>query len=116
LRQIRPIVDLLSPLRAAIEARDQCVASAGSSSSVAVMTCSTLSSRIDGGRPGRGSSHSPSSRCAANRRRHLLTVIGSTRRSAATCLFEAPPAQASTILARNASAWLVLARRAQPVS
>ena len=111
LRQIRPIVDGDSPLRSAIEARDQCVASWGISSSVAVITSSTLSSRTDGGLP-RGSSHSPSSRCAANRRRHLLTVIGSTRRSAAACLFEAPSAQASTILARSASAWLVLARRA----
>ena len=43
-RQIRPIVDGESPLRAAIEARDQCVASFGVSSKVAVMTCSTLSS------------------------------------------------------------------------
>src|SRR5215472_1967258 len=55
-RQIRPIVDLDSPLRAAIEDRDQCVAPCGVSSKVAVMTSSTLSSKIDGGRPGRGSS------------------------------------------------------------
>jgi hypothetical protein len=41
---------LLSPLRLAIEARDQCVASFGSSSRVAVKTSSTLSSKIDGGR------------------------------------------------------------------
>ena len=116
LRQIRPIVDLLSPLRPAIEALDQCVASAGISSSVAVMTSSTLPSRIDGGRPGRGSSTSPSHRCAANLLRHLLTVAGSTRRSAAACLFVAPPAQASTILARSASAWLVFARRTHRVS
>jgi len=46
-RQIRPTVDLLSPLRFAIEARDQCVASFGVSSKVAVMTSSTLSSRTD---------------------------------------------------------------------
>ena len=116
LRQIRPIVDGDSPLRSAIEARDQCVASSGISSSVAVMTSSTLSSRTDGGRPGRGSSHSPSSRCAANLPRHLPTVAGSTRRSAAACLFDAPSAHASTILARSASAWLVLARRAHRVS
>ena len=116
LRQIRPIADLLSPARLAIEARDQCVASWGISSSVAVMTSSTLSSRIDGGRPGRGSSTSPSSRFAANLPRHLLTVAGSTRRSAAACLFDAPSAHASTILARSASAWLVLARRAHRVS
>src|SRR6266568_762093 len=91
LRQIRPIVDLLSPLRPAIEDRDQCVASGGISSSVAVMTSSTLSSRTDGGRPGRGSSASPPSRRAANLPRHLLTVAGSTRRSAAACLLDAPP-------------------------
>ena len=88
----------------------------GSSSSVAVMTSSTLSSRIDGGRPGRGSSVSPSSRCAANLLRHLLTVAGSTRSSAAACLFAAPSAQASTILARSASAWPVFARRTHRVS
>ena len=116
LRQIRPIVDLLSPLRSAIEARDQCVASGGISSSVAVMTSSTLSGRTDGGRPGRGSSCRPSHRCAANLLRHLLTVFSSARRSAAACLFVAPSAQASTILARSASAWLVLARRAHRTS
>ena len=33
--QIRPIVDLLSPLRAAIEARDQCVAFFGVDSNMA---------------------------------------------------------------------------------
>ena len=77
MRQIRPIVDFDRPARSAIEARDQCVAPAGISSSVAVMTSSTLSSRIDGGRPGRGSSASPSSRFAANLLRHLLTVAGS---------------------------------------
>jgi len=52
LRQIRSTVDLLRPLRLAIGARDQCVASPGSSSRVAVTTSSTLSSRIDGGRAG----------------------------------------------------------------
>src|ERR1035441_4696059 len=114
LRQIRPIVDLDRPVRSAIEARDQCVASCGISSSVAVMTSSTLSSRIDGGRPGRGSSHSPSRRRVRNRLRHLPAVAGSTRRSAATCLLESPSAHASTILARSASAWLLLARRAPP--
>ena len=62
LRQIRPTVDSDRPLRRAIEARDQCVASRGISSRVAVTTSSTLSSRTDGGRPGRFSSCSPSSR------------------------------------------------------
>jgi diacylglycerol O-acyltransferase / wax synthase len=50
-----------------------------------------LSSRIDGGRPSRGSSTSPSSRRTANLPRHLLTVAGSTRRSAATRAVAAPP-------------------------
>jgi hypothetical protein len=40
-RQIRPIVDFDSPVRAAIEARDQCVAFFGVSSRVAVTTSST---------------------------------------------------------------------------
>src|SRR5215217_8097735 len=53
LRQIRPIVDGARPDRRAIDARDQWVASLGVSSSVAVRTCSTWSSRVDGGRPGR---------------------------------------------------------------
>ncbi|WP_372455793.1 hypothetical protein [Nonomuraea sediminis] len=42
-RQIRPIVDLDKPLRLAIEARDQCVAFLGVSSSVATTTSSTWS-------------------------------------------------------------------------
>ncbi len=112
LRQIRPIVDFDSPLRCAIEARDQCVASSGISSSVAVMTSSTLSSRIDGGRPGRGSSCRPSRRRAMNRARHRSTVDSSTPRSAATCLFVPPSALRSTIFARSARYWAVFARRA----
>jgi hypothetical protein len=39
--QIRPIVDLLSPVRSAIFARDQCVAFFGVASSVATITSST---------------------------------------------------------------------------
>jgi hypothetical protein len=37
--QIRPTVDFDSPLSLAIDARDQCVASAGWRSSVATTTC-----------------------------------------------------------------------------
>ena len=114
--QIRPIVDSDRPLRFAMEARDQRVASLGLSSSVATITSSTLSSRTDGGRPGRGSSVSPSSRCAVNRPRHRATVCSLTRSSAATCLFCLPSAQASTILARKASACADVARGAHPVS
>ena len=40
-RQIRPIVDLLSPVRSAIFARDQWVAFFGVDSSVATTTSST---------------------------------------------------------------------------
>jgi len=98
-RQIRPIVDLLSPVRAAIEARDQCVALGGVCSSVAITTSSTWSSRIEGGRPGRGSSTSPSSRWATNRPRQRVTVPGVTRNRAATSVFDRPSAQASTIFA-----------------
>lgn len=112
LRQIRPIVDLLSPLRPAIEARDQCVAFSGVSSKVAAMTSSTLSSRIDGGRPGRASSCRPSGRLAMNRARHRATVDSSSPRSAATCLLVPPSAHASTIFARSARYWAVFARLA----
>ena len=115
-RQIRPTVDLLSPLRLAIEARDQWVASRGISSRVAVTTSSTLSSRSDGGRPGRFSSASPSSRLRVNPPRHRATVCSVVRSSAATCLLSLPSAQASTILARSASTWDVFARRAHRVS
>jgi hypothetical protein len=53
-RQIRPIVDLDSSDLAAIDVRDHCVAFFGDSSNVATITSSTLSNRLDGGRPGRG--------------------------------------------------------------
>jgi hypothetical protein len=112
LRQIRPIVEGDRPLRLAIEVRDQCVAWAGVVSSVAVNTASTLSRRIEGGRPGRGSSTNPSKRLSTNRPRHLLTVFGLTPRSAATCRFVAPDAaHANTIRARNATACDDFARR-----
>jgi len=44
--QIRPTVDFDNPLWAAIDARDQCVASAGWRSRVATKTCSICSSPI----------------------------------------------------------------------
>ena len=116
LRQIRPTVDSDRPLRLAIEARDQCVASRGSSSSVAVTTSSTLSSRIDGGRPGRFSSRSPPSRpdepAPPPRHRCARWSAGPPR----PALFSLPPAQASTIRARSASACDVFARRAHRAS
>ena len=114
--QIRPIVDLLSPARLAIDARDQWVASFGVSSRVATTTSSTWSSRIEAGRPGRGSSSRPSNPRAANRDRHRFTAVTLTAKSAETCLFAAPSAQASTIRARIARYCAVWARRAHRVS
>jgi len=108
------MLDFDSPERCAIEARDQCVAPGGDCSNVAVITSSTLSSRIEGGRPGRGSSTSPSKRSSTKRRRHLFTVFGDTPRSAATCLFNAPgTAHANTIRERTANACADFARRDQ---
>lgn len=77
-RQIRPIVDLDSPLRYAIDVRDQYVAFGGVCSIVATTTSSTWSRLTVGGRPGRASSTNPSNRHARNRRRHFRTVSGAT--------------------------------------
>ena len=66
-RQIRDTAVCVSPTSLAIDRVDQCVASFGVLSSVLVITASTCSSVIVRGRPGRGSSVSPSSRCSANR-------------------------------------------------
>jgi hypothetical protein len=103
-RQIRPIVDADRPERSAIFARDQCVAFAGVLSNVATTTSSTCSAVIVAGRPGRGSSQSPSNRSSQNRLRHLPTVGVDTPHAAATSWFECPSAHASTIRERNANA------------
>jgi len=97
---------------AAIERVDQCVAVGGLSSSVRRITSSTCSSEIRRGAPGRGSSSSPSSPSATNRRRHLPTVAACTPSSTATVSLLNPWAQRNTIRARNASAWAVFGRRA----
>ena len=73
-RQIRDTAVCDKPTSAAIERVDQCVASFGAVSRVVVITRSTSASAIVRGRPGRGSSSSPSSRSVANRLRHLPTV------------------------------------------
>ena len=86
-RQIRPIVDSERPERSAIFDRDQCVAFSGVDSNVATSTSSTCLAVIVAGRPGRGSSESPSNRNSQNRRRHLPTVADDTPHSAATSLF-----------------------------
>src|SRR5215217_8829097 len=111
--QIRPTVERLRPLWAAIDARDQCVASVGVRSKVDTTTCSICASVIFRGAPGRGSSESPSNRDSTNRRRHVPTVCGHTPNSAATCLFAFPSAQPSTIRLRNARACDDFARRDQ---
>ena len=90
------------PLRAAIAARVRCVAFAGNVSSVEVTTCSTRSSRIEGARPGRGSSASPAVREARNRERHLPTVGIEIPRFRAICVFDIPPALARMIRHRSA--------------
>src|ERR1019366_9869915 len=110
--QILPIVDRLSLERFAIDARDQCVALSGLDSNVATSTSSTWSKLIDAGRPERGSSAKPSRRSATNRRLHFPTVGTLTPNSAATCWFDPPCAQASTIRALDANACADFARRA----
>jgi len=113
-RQIRDTADWDMPTDLAIDRVDQCVSPLGGScSSVAVMTLSTCSSVTVRGRPGRGSSLSPSSRDSRNRDRHLPAVVRDMRSSAATALTAAPSAQASTIRDLSASACAVFRRRAQ---
>jgi hypothetical protein len=110
-RQIRLMAVWLMPVARAIDRVDQWVSwRGGGSSRVLVITCSTCSSVMVRGRPGRGSSDRPSSRWRTNRPRHLVTVWGQTLNCSATALLVAPSAQASTILARKARAWAVLAR------
>jgi hypothetical protein len=116
-RQIRLMAVWLMPVARAIDRVDQWVSwRGGGSSRVLVITCSTCSSVMVRGRPGRGSSDRPSSRWRTNRPRHLVTVCGQIPSCSATALLVAPSAHASTILARSASACAVLARRAQRCS
>jgi len=67
---------------------------------------------IEAGRPGRGSSASPSRRASTNRARHLPTIWAETPNCAATTLFDRPSAQANTILDRIASACAEVRRSA----
>ena len=104
-RQIRETADWDMPSDLAIDRVDQCVSPFGGvCSRVAAMTFSTCSSVTVRGRPGRGSSLSPSSRDSRNRDRHLPAVVLDIPRSAATPLTGPPSAQASTIRDRSASA------------
>jgi len=115
-RQIRPIVLFDSPDRSAILDRDQCVAFSGADSNVATSTSPTCSALILAGRPGRGSSESPSNRNSQNRRRHFPTVAGDTPHRAATSVFERPLAQPNTIRERNANACEDFRRRSHRTS
>ena len=115
-RQIRPTVERDNPDSVAIDARDQCVASFGVRSKVATMTTSICSSLMLRGPPGRGSSTRPSKRCSTNRRRHLLTVAGTTPSFAATWVLSMPRAHDNTIFDRSASACADFARRDQRTS
>src|SRR2546425_5088359 len=91
----------------------QCVAARGVLSSVSRTTCSTCESVIFRGAPGRGSSSSPATRFATNRRRQRPTVWRVTRASTATALLSRPLTHASTMRARCARACAVVGRRAQ---
>ena len=102
--QIRPTVDLDSPLRSAILERDQWVAFSGVLSKVATTMSSTWSVLMVAGRPGRGSSLRPSKRCSTNRERHFVTVGAEHPTKVATSLLAIPSAQAKTIRERSASA------------
>ncbi len=67
--------------------------------------------------PGRASSCSPGRPCAAQRVRHLVTVIRVTPSRSAMAVFVVPgSAAASPMRARSASAYAVVWRRVQPTS
>ena len=110
-RQIRDTADCDIPNSAASDRVDQCVASFGVVSNVRVITASTCSSATVRGRPGLGSSSSPSRPSPTNRARHrraVPTLISSLR---ATALVVIPSAAASTIRDRTANAFADVARR-----
>ena len=114
-RQIRDTADCDMPAAAAIDRVDQCVSPVdGASSSVLVTTRSTCSSLSNRGRPGRGSSQSPSSRSTKNRRRHFETMSRDTPNSSATAPIVPPSEHRSTIRDRVANACAVFRRRSQP--
>jgi hypothetical protein len=90
---------------------DQCVASAGVVSNVAVITASTCSSVTVRGRPGRGSSVKPSNRKAKNRDRHLRALLTAIPNSSAIAVFPNPSAAARTIRDRIANPFALFVRR-----
>ena len=112
-RQIRLIAFCDMPIASAIDRVDQCVAPGGASSRVLTSTPSIISSLIVRGRPGRGSSTSPSRRRTANRPRHFDTVAAQHPKRPAMSLFASPAAAPNTIRQRNANACDDDGRRAQ---
>jgi hypothetical protein len=102
--QIRSTADCVSPTSLAIERVDQCVASLGVVSSVRTITSSTFSSVIVRGRPGRGSSSNPSSRCSPKRARHVAAVAREIPSRSAISVFFRPSHANNTIRERCASA------------
>ncbi len=115
-RQIRETADCDMPVAAAIDRVDQCVSRPGVDSNVLVTTSSTRSSEMTRGRPGRGSSDSPSSRSARNRERHFDTVARDKPNSTATSPIVPPSAHRNTIRARDAKACAVFRRHDHPVN
>ena len=110
--QMRWIVDGAYPVSRDIERVLQCVASRGFSSSVLRTTSATASSSMHRGRPGRGSSWSPSMPCSANRLRHFLAVRLLMPSVAAICTLFSPSAASSTMCARSDTARHTLRPRA----
>src|SRR5271170_7990952 len=108
---MRCTVETDKPDAFAIERVLQCVAWDGIVSRVFVTTSAILSSPILRGAPQRGSSSRPSKRCAANRLRHVKTVIREVPISSAMAQLFRPSAARRTIAARIASACEILRRR-----
>lgn len=96
--QMRCTVETEGPDALAIERVLQCVASAGVASSVFVTTSVIFSSSILRGAPQRGSSSRPSKPRAANRLRHVKTVILETPTSSAMAQLFKPSAARRTIM------------------
>jgi hypothetical protein len=115
-RQIRCTADCVSPTSAAIDRVDQCVASLGVLSNVLTITSSTFSSLTVRGRPGRGSSNSPSSRSRLNRDRHRVATPRSIPSRSAISVFLSPAAASNTIRERCANACALVRRRAHDSS
>jgi hypothetical protein len=113
-RHTRETIDWLNPRWVAIDRVDQCVASAGVVSNVAVIKSLIRSSPTTRGRPGRGSSSRPSQRSTTNRLRHRRTVVIDNPSRSASSVLVPPSAAANTIRDRIANPAAPLRRRAHP--